>query len=151
MVKIYSNLQYNSPCNKTLSFCLCLALMEKTSILLLIFFFGVDDVQKRKKTKGKWDICWVSLWEGHWLCYYTGISHTTGMVRSWLHPCVRYVLSLVFFSCLVFYISQSFLSRSFWRVLNAIYDPVDLWLYFVQTFLNSFVLLHYEWHISYLH
>ena len=52
MVKIYSNLQYNSPCNKTLSFCLCLALMEKTSILLLIFF-GVDDVQKRKKTKGK--------------------------------------------------------------------------------------------------
>ena len=109
MVKIYSNLQYNSPCNKTLSFCLCLSVDGKNFNIVIDFcfffftFLCVDDVQKRKKAQGKWDIFWVSLWEGHWLCYYTGISHTIGMVQSWLRPCVRYVLSLVFFSCLVFY------------------------------------------------
>ena len=60
MVKIYSNLQYNSPCNKTLSFCLCLALMEKTSILLLIFvyffffyFFVCGWCSEKKESTGK--------------------------------------------------------------------------------------------------
>ena len=55
MVKIYSNLQYNSPCNKTLSFCLCLSVDGKNFNIVIdfFFFFGVDDVQKRKKTKGK--------------------------------------------------------------------------------------------------
>ena len=152
MVKIYSNLQYNSPCNKTLSFCLCLALMEKTSILLLIFFFfWCGWCSEKKENKGKMRYLLGESMGGALALllhrnkpyYWDGAVLVAPMCK------VCAFIGLFFLSCLL--LLQSFLSRSFWRVLNAIYDPIDMWLYFVQTFLNSFVLLHYEWHISYLH